>query len=264
MNVTELNILSILIIFAGTTLGSALVFFFKNHPSQKIYTVALGFASGIMISAAFFGLLNPSIAEAASYGENLKWLPPLGGFLLGGLLLFAIDKIVPHLHKDSDKPEGLDAPNIDKQFKFFLAVTIHNIPEGLVTGFACGLAMVNKDNIAYAYSALTLGIGIAIQNIPEGFAISVPMYSNGMKKWKAFLYGSASGVIEPIMAVAGLFMSSAVNAGMPWLLSFGAGAMIYVTIDELLPETRLKGYEHWGLWSFMLGFCLMMLLETMI
>jgi ZIP family zinc transporter len=268
----QLIILSILIIFAGTTFGAALVFCFRKKISQRLYVISLGFASGIMVAAAFFGLLNPSIQQAKTiYNGNkaLLWIPPLCGFMLGGLLLYALDKLVPHIHKDDSKTaEGLNAPEMSKNFKFFLAVTIHNIPEGLVTGFACGLALANINDsslsLTYATSALALGIGIAIQNIPEGFAVSVPMYAAGMKKWKAFLYGSGSGVIEPILAVAGMYLASALTSAMPWFLSFGAGAMIYVTIDELLPDAHQQGLEHFGLWAFMIGFGIMMLLETLL
>jgi ZIP family zinc transporter len=202
--------------------------------------------------------------SAANYDKSISWLPPLGGFLLGGLLLFALDKLVPHIHKDAKNPEGLSAPEMSKTFKFFLAVTIHNIPEGLVTGFACGLALANNTELSYCYAAFALALGIAIQNIPEGFAISVPMYGNGMGKGKAFLYGMGSGVIEPIMAVAGMYWAASSTLTMPWLLSFGAGAMIYVTVDELLPDAHKQGYEHWGLWAFMIGFAIMMVLETVL
>jgi ZIP family zinc transporter len=254
-----------MIILAGTTLGSAFVFFFRKKPSDRSFVISLGFASGIMVAAAFFGLINPSVIQSkANYPINLAWLPPLAGFILGGLLLYGIDKLVPHIHKDAAKPEGLAAPELSKNFKFFLAVTIHNIPEGLVTGFACGLALANQTQMSYCYSAFALALGIAIQNIPEGFAISVPMYSSGMSKWKSFFYGMASGLIEPIMAVGGMFIAANSAMAMPWLLSFGAGAMLYVTVDELLPDAHKPGYEHNGLWAFMIGFGVMMVLETIL
>ena len=266
----QMIIFSILIIFGGTVLGSALVFFFKQRPSSRTYVICLGLASGVMIAAAFFGLLNPSIEDAKThYNSSLAWLPPLGGFLLGGGLLYLLDKIVPHIHNGSDQAEGPNS-SLSKHFKFFLAVTLHNIPEGLVTGFACGLALSQINNgqmdlaLISATSAMVLAIGIAIQNVPESFAISVPLYSDGMSKNKAFIYGSLSGIVEPILAVAGMFIASSLASQMSWFLSFGAGAMLYVTIDELLPEAHQQGLEHFGLWSFMGGFAVMMLMETLI
>jgi ZIP family zinc transporter len=264
-------VISIAIVYLGTTLGSSFVFFFKKQPGDKLQAISLGIASGIMMAAAFFGLMNPSISQAKeTYPDYLVWLPPLGGFLLGGVLLYVIDKIVPHLHKDAETPEGLDAPNMTKDFKFFLAVTIHNLPEGLVTGFSCGLALValrqglSSDAMTHAMSALILAIGIAVQDIPEGMAISVPLYIDGMKKHKAFWLGSLSGIVEPIFAIIGMFLASWLSTAMSWFLSFGAGAMLYVIIDDLVPQVHKKGVEHYGLWSFMIGFAFMMLMEMLL
>lgn len=269
MTPVQMIVFSIAVIFVGTVLGSAAVFFFKKRPGDKLYSVAIGLASGIMIAAAFFGLLNPSIAAAKEdYPSNLVWLPPLGGFLLGAFLLYALDKIVPHLHEGSEESEGLPAPGLGKHMKFFLAVTLHNIPEGLVTGFACGLALSQirsgLDASSSALSALLLAVGIALQNAPETMAISVPLYADGMSKPKAFLYGTLSGAVEPVLAVLGMFLAAYLQSALSWLLAFGAGAMIYVTIDELLPEAHQKGLEHYGLWAIIAGFSLMMVLEMVL
>jgi ZIP family zinc transporter len=269
MSAAQMIVFSIVIIFVGTALGSSTVFFFRKRPGDKLYSVAIGLAGGIMIAAAFFGLLNPSIdAAKADYPSNLVWLPPLGGFLLGALLLYGLDKIVPHLHEGAKESEGLPAPGLGKHMKFFLAVTLHNIPEGLVTGFSCGLALAQiqagQGASSAALSAMMLAIGIAIQNAPETMAISVPLYADGMSKPKAFLYGTLSGVVEPVLAVAGMYFAAYLKTALSWFLAFGAGAMIYVTIDELLPEAHQKGLEHYGLWAIIFGFSLMMLMETLL
>jgi len=259
MNPTTIAIISISLIFAATTLGSAFVFFFRKDFGPKVNNMILGFAGGIMVAASFFGLIVPSISQSAVLYPSWKWLPPIAGFLLGGLLLWGIDKLVPHFHQSTKTEEGLPTESISKNFKFFLAVTIHNIPEGMSVGFACGLALSGGD-MTLAYAALSLAIGIAIQNIPEGAAVSIPLFGEGMGKGKAFLFGTLSGAVEPIFAVAGLFLAQ-LSIITPWLLAFAAGAMIYVTLDEILPESRKAGFEHYGLWSFMIGFAIMMVLE---
>lgn len=258
MNAIIVSILSLSIIFLATTLGSSFVFFFKKSFGPKTNNAILGFAGGIMISASIFGLILPSIEESKTILPNVSWLAPIAGFLLGGILLWIMDKTIPHFHQSSGIEEGKEA-SISKNFKFFLAVTIHNIPEGLSVGFACGLALKGGTSDLF-YSALSLAIGIAIQNIPEGAAVSIPMLGEGEKKGKAFLFGTLSGAVEPLFGIVGLFLAQ-LAVITPWLLSFAAGAMFYVTLDEILPESRKGGYEHYGLWSFMIGFALMMALE---
>lgn len=255
-----ITILSISIIFLGTSIGSALVFILKKNFSNRVSALIMGFASGVMIAAGFLGLLVPSIEEAnASYG-SYSVFPVVIGFLLGGLLLFGLDKLIPHIHINTLETEGSDSKKISRQLKFFLAVTIHNIPEGLAVGFALGLAYSIQDNSAI-FAALSLSIGLALQNIPEGAAISVPMLKEGISKPKAFLYGVFSGAVEPIFALIGLFIAANLSFLLPWLLAFSAGAMIYVTVDELIPSMREHGYVHLGLWAFMIGFAIMMILE---
>ena len=215
-----------------------------------------------MISAAFFGLLLPSISQSKELYKSWAMIPVIGGFIIGGLILYALDKIVPHFHKETNTTEGPKS-NISEKTKFFLAVTIHNIPEGLSVGFACGLALKYANDPTYLMSALSLAIGIAIQNLPEGSAVSLSMFDEGVSKPKSFLYGMFSGIIEPIFGVIALFATSSINFLMPWFLAFAAGAMIYVTLDELFPDSIKGEYSHYGLWSLMIGFSLMMGLELM-
>lgn len=254
-----ITIISITIIFLGTLIGSLFVFFLKRNFSNRVSAIIMGFASGVMIAAGLLGLLVPSIEEATTSYGNFAVIPVVIGFLLGGLLLFGLDKFIPHIHINTKEEEGSKS-NLSKQLKFFLAVTIHNIPEGLAVGFALGLAYSTKDNTAL-FAALSLSIGLALQNIPEGAAISVPMMKEGISKPKAFLYGAFSGVVEPIFAVVGLLLASNLVMLLPWLLAFSAGAMIYVTVDELLPSMRENGHYHIGIWAFMIGFAIMMILE---
>lgn len=266
MDATITSIIAICIILVGTTLGSLCVFFVKKV-NDKFSSIILGISAGVMMAAAIFGLLIPAINESSKgiYAEcKISFLPPLVGFFLGGLLLWGLDKLTPHMHLVGGKEEGRETKKLSKEAKFILAVTIHNIPEGLSVGFAAGLALANPGNNSYTFAVLALAIGIAIQNLPEGLAVSVPLYTKGEKKSKAFLYGFLSGVVEPIAAVIGLFIASNSGVVTPWLLSFAAGAMIYVLLDDLIPESRKKGFEHFALWSFMIGFAIMMTLELVL
>lgn len=262
MNAINVTIISCLILFLSTVLGSSLVFLIRKKISEKISNVILGFASGIMISAGIFGLLIPAIEEAEISYKNLAILPVVLGFILGGMFLNLLDKIIPHFHKERNEEEG-PKNNLTKQLKFFLAVLIHNIPEGLAVGFACGLALSTNDQ-TMIFSALSLAIGISIQNFPEGTAVSVPLYEEGIPRSKAFMYGAFSGIVEPLFAVIGILIATQISLILPWLLAFSSGAMIYVTIDELLPAARKEGHEHYGLWAFMLGFIMMLCLEILI
>ncbi len=262
MSASLVTIIACLILFFSTTIGSALVFLIRKELSAKVSNMILGFASGIMIAAGIFGLLIPAIEEAELFYEKLAFIPVVVGFLLGGLFLYLLDKMIPHFHIERDEDEG-PKTNLTKQLKFFLAVLIHNIPEGLAVGFACGLALSTDEPLAIM-SALSLAIGISIQNLPEGAAVSVPLYEQGMPRSKAFTYGMISGIVEPLFALVGILLSMQIQALMPWLLAFSAGAMIYVTIDELLPAARKDGHEHFGLWAFMFGFMVMLMLELLL
>lgn len=263
MDALTSSIISICIIFGGSAIGSALVFFFKKDLSDKMNNLVLGFASGIMIAAGIFGLLIPSIEEAqkSSIYASFPYVPVLIGFFIGSIILYAIDKIVPHLHHEGSEEEGIKTNKLGKHTKLFFAVLIHNIPEGLAVGFACGLTLASP-SLTTAMAALSLAIGITIQNIPESFAVAVPLYANGMKKSKAFFLALATGIVEPIFAIVGLFLAFYIEPLLPWLLSFASGAMIYVTVDELLPEARKGAAIHYGLWAFIIGFMIMLALEV--
>jgi len=259
-----MTIICLSIIFLATTLGSALVFFFKKNFSDKTNNVIIGLASGIMIAASFFGLLMPSIEKSKEMFNNFAVINVVGGFIMGGLFLYLLDKLIPHLHQVSNEEEGIKTNKITKKTKFFLAVTMHNIPEGISVGLACGLmfSSTNDQEInSLMMSALSLAIGIAIQNFPEGAAVSIPLLEDNVSKPKAFFMGMFSGLVEPIFGVIAVFIASNIVSLLPFLLAFGAGAMFYVTIDELLPEARRGDYVHYGLWSFMIGFVIMMTLE---
>ncbi len=263
MNSAILSVICLLGVFLATTLGSSFVFFFRKPYGEKANSIIIGLASGIMISTSFFGLLLPSLQKSKEIFDNaLCVLPPVIGFVLGALLLYALDKITPHIHKSvgGEEHEGIANAKMSKKLKFFLAVALHNIPEGIAVGLACGLA-ISEFNNATMMGALSLAIGIAIQNVPEGSAVSIPLFGEGMSKTKAFLFGSASGIVEPIFGALALLVSSSLTSAIPYLLSFAAGAMIYVTIDDLIPEFKNSNFDHYGMWSFIIGFTFMMVME---
>ena len=247
------------VIFLATALGSAMVWFFKGEIPQKVNTVFFGFASGIMIAASVWSLLIPSMKGAEDWG---KWsfVPTLVGFLAGGLFLVLIDRVVPHFHSATSEEEG-PRVSLKKSTKMFLAVTIHNIPEGLSVGLVFGAAAVSGEYAAYV-SALVLAFGMAIQNFPEGAAVSLPVKSDTGSRGKAFLFGTASGAVEPVAAVAGYFAAAALTSVQPWLLAFSAGAMIFVVAEDLIPGSHLAANPHLGTWSVMIGFALMMVLDV--
>lgn len=258
MSNTAVTILGMCLIFVMTTLGASVVYFFRNDISPKLNAVFLGFASGIMVAASVWSLLIPAMEEADFGAWN--WVPAAVGFIVGGLFLVLLDKIVPHLHKGTNEEEGPRVA-LKKPVKLFLAVTIHNIPEGLAVGFAFGAAAALGENAAYI-SALGLAIGIAVQNFPEGAAVALPMRAATGSRNKAFFYGLGSGAVEPLFAVAGYFLASYITVLQPWLLSFAAGAMIFVVAEDLIPDARLSEYPHSGTWGLMIGFALMMILDV--
>ena len=249
----------IIIPFIGTTLGSFLVFFMKNKIDNKIEKVLLGFASGVMISASFFSLIIPSIEMAEKSGVT-SWKPASVGFLLGIIFLLILDTIVPHLHVKAEEPEGRKA-KLTKTTMMILAVTLHNIPEGMAVGVTLAGALANNTGITLA-GALALSIGIAIQNFPEGAIISMPLKSEGTGKLKAFWYGTLSGIVEPIGALITLLLTSTVEKILPYLLSFAAGAMIYVVADELIPSSQGGKHSNLGIVGLALGFVIMMILDV--
>ncbi|MBQ7164925.1 MAG: ZIP family metal transporter [Clostridia bacterium] len=259
MNNTVITIIGFSVIFLATTLGSALVFFFKKDISDKLNTLFLGFAAGIMIAASVWSLLIPSIEGSESYGK-FSFVPAVAGLMAGGLFLVVIDKVVPHFHSGTNQEEG-PKTSLEKPVKMFLAMTIHNVPEGLAVGFAFGAAAAAATGEAYI-SALGLAVGIAIQNFPEGAAVALPLKRATGSSSKSFLVGMASGAVEPVAAVAGYFLAAALTALQPWLLAFAAGAMIFVVAEDLIPDAKLTENPHLGTWGVMVGFAVMMTLDV--
>lgn len=245
--------------FLMTVLGAATVFFFKKEINLNITKIFLGFAAGVMIAASVWSLLIPAIEMANEQGIQ-GWIPAAGGFILGGLFLFALDNLLPHLHTNSDEPEGMKS-NFKKSTMLVLAVTLHNIPEGMAVGLAFGMAAQTTGSVTIA-GAIALAIGMGLQNFPEGAAISLPLKNAGLSNKKSFIFGSLSGIVEPIAGVIAVFIVGSLTSIMPWLLSFAAGAMIYVVVEELIPEAHLGEHSHFGTTGVMLGFMIMMILDV--
>lgn len=252
--------IGVMIPLIGTTLGASCVFVMKNKMSDFVNKGLLGFASGVMIAASVWSLIIPAI-DMSYYMGNLSFIPAAIGVLIGIVFMLILDRIIPHLHLDYDKPEGLKSENLRKTTMLVLAVVLHNIPEGM----AVGIIFAGIMNIELGLSmsgALALSIGIAIQNFPEGAIIALPLKSEGMSKWKSFLYGFFSGVVEPIAAIITIIFSRFITPVMPYLLSFAAGAMIYVVIEELIPESSKGKHSNIGTIGFALGFVIMMILDV--
>ena len=247
----------ILIPFAGTSLGAACVFFLKGSIGTKTQRALTGFAAGVMVSASFFSLLLPAIEQSSSMGR-LGFIPACIGFAIGMLFLLLLDKLIPHVHMD--KSEEGPRTGLKKTTKLILAVTLHNIPEGMAVGVIYAGWVYGNSNISLA-GALALSIGIAIQNFPEGAIVSMPLRAEGMSKGKTFIYGVLSGIVEPIGALAVILAAGILVPVMPYLLSFAAGAMIFVVVEELIPEMSEGEHSNIGTVSFALGFVLMMALD---
>ncbi|MEG3311004.1 ZIP family metal transporter [Streptococcus sp. SS-4456] len=248
-----------------TILGSAIVFFFKTV-SRRLLDTMLGFAAGVMIAASFWSLLAPSIEYAeAAYG-GLAWIPAAVGFAVGGIFLRLVDAWVPHLHlgRDKEQAEGGDEKNrknLSKTALLFLAITIHNIPEGLAVGVTFGALASNYSPAAFV-GALGLAIGIGLQNIPEGAALAIPIRTDGASRWKAFYWGSMSAIVEPIAALLGAVAVTYMTPILPYALSFAAGAMIFVVVEELIPESQTNGNTDIATLGLMAGFIIMMVLDV--
>ena len=252
-------ILGILIPFFGTTAGAACVFFLRDQIKPVVQKTLLGFASGVMVAASVWSLLIP----AMELSEDLKrwsFVPAAVGFLLGIVFLLVMDQIIPHLHLNQDEPEGPKS-SLKKTTMLVLAVTLHNIPEGMAVGVVFAGFLMESSNITMA-GAFALAIGIAIQNFPEGAIISLPLKSEGMKKGKAFFWGMMSGVVEPIGAILTVLLYKVIVPVLPILLSFAAGAMIYVVVEELIPESAEGEHSNMGTIGFAIGFVLMMALDV--
>ena len=249
----------LLIPFLGTTLGSATVFLMKNKLNKKVEKILLGFAAGVMIAASVWSLLIPSIDMAQEQGI-LPWLPAAIGFMLGIVFLLVLDSLIPHLHLESTKPEGIKI-KLKKTTMMVFAVTLHNIPEGMAVGVSFAGTLMENTGITLA-GAFALAIGIAIQNFPEGAIISMPLKAEGMSKGKAFLYGTLSGIVEPIGAIITILLTSTVIPILPYVLSFAAGAMIYVVVEELIPESQVGEHSNIGTIGVAIGFTIMMILDV--
>ena len=252
-------IYGLLLPFLGTALGAAMVFFFRGEMPSWVQKLLLGFASGVMIAASVWSLLIPSIDMAAEMGQT-EWMPAVLGFLAGMFSLLLFDSIVPHVHLDSSEPEGVKS-GLGRSSMLVMAVTLHNIPEGMAVGVVLAGAMTESAGITLA-GALALSIGIAIQNFPEGAIVSMPLKESLRSRWKAFAYGAGSGIVEPLAGLITILMIDWVQPILPYFLSFSAGAMIYVVVEELIPESQSGSHSNVATIGVALGFALMMLLDV--
>ena len=252
--------LALLIPLAGTVLGSASVFFLRKQFNPKLQKILMGFASGVMIAAAFWSLLEPAI-QTYGDGDFRRWLVPAVGFVLGVGFMLLLDYLIPHIHLHGEE-EGIQGKKLSKTSKFFLAVTLHNIPEGLAVGVV--LAGIIGGGISNPQALMVLAIGIAIQNFPEGMIVSMPLKEEGMSKIKAFALGALSGVVEPLASLLALAITSLIVIILPYTLAFAAGVMVYVVVEELIPEASQEGHSNLGVIGFTVGFIVMMILEILL
>ncbi len=243
--------------FLATALGAATVYLFKREVRPSFQQVFLGFAAGVMVAASVWSLLIPAMEMAGE--RNL--LPVAGGFVLGALFLLLLDRVLPHLHPGSKQAEG-PRSSLKRTTMLVLAVTLHNIPEGLAVGLAFAASSAAGEGAATLAGAMALSLGMALQNFPEGAAISLPLKKEGLDNHRAFLYGALSGVVEPVAGVIGALLATSISGVMPWVLSFAAGAMIYVVVEELIPEAHLGEHSHAGTAGVLAGFLVMMVLDV--
>ena len=252
-------LIGILIPFVGTALGAACVFFLKNQIPALVQKGLLGFASGVMVAASVWSLLIPAIEMSEDMGR-MAFVPGAVGIAVGMAFLLLMDRLVPHLHLGAEKSEGLPA-HLKKTTMLVLAVTLHNIPEGMAVGVVFA-GMLTSNSAITLMGAMALSIGIAIQNFPEGAIISLPLRNEGVSRSKAFAYGMASGIVEPIAAFITILLASFIEPVLPYLLSFAAGAMIYVVVEELIPEASEGEHSNIGTIGFAVGFVIMMILDV--
>lgn len=243
--------------FLMTALGAGMVFFFRGEIKADLQRIFLGFAAGVMIAASVWSLLVPAIEQSTAMG-NVGWIPAAGGAVLGIAFLMLLDTLIPHLHLDANEPEGMKTA-WKRSTLMMLAVTLHNIPEGMAVGLAFALAANGGGSVT---AAMALALGMGIQNFPEGAAISLPLRQAGMPVKKAFWRGVLSGAVEPVFGILIVLVASGMAAVMPWLLGFAAGAMLYVTVEELIPEAHLGEHSHVGTLGVMAGFLIMMILDV--
>lgn len=251
----------ILLPFLGTILGAGCVFFLKRSLGVQVQRALTGFAAGVMVAASIWSLLIPAMEQGADMGKGAV-IPAAVGFWLGILFLLILDWLIPHLHRNADQPEGVKS-RFGRTTMMLLAVTLHNIPEGMAVGVVYAGFLTGNGEITAA-GALALSLGIAIQNFPEGAIISMPLRAEGMKKGQAFLSGVLSGIVEPLGAVFTILAAQFVVPVLPYLLSFAAGAMIYVVVEELIPEMSAGKHSNIGTVSFALGFSVMMVLDVVL
>lgn len=252
-------LVGLLIPFLGTTLGAAMVFLMKDKMNKKVEKLLLGFASGVMIAASVWSLIIPAIDMAKEQGQ-IGWIPAAIGFLFGMTFLLVLDSLIPHMHIDSQKPEGVKS-KLKKTTMLVLAVTLHNIPEGMAVGVTFAGALIGNAGITIA-GAFALAIGIAIQNFPEGAIISMPLKSEGNSKRKSFFYGMLTGIVEPIAAFITILLTSTILPVLPYILAFAAGAMMYVVVEELIPESQSGEHSNIGTIGVSIGFVVMMILDV--
>ena len=251
-------LLGIMIPFIGTSLGAGMVFFLKNQISENVQKILTGFAAGVMVAASFWSLLQPALESSEGMGK-LSFAPAAVGFLVGIGFLLLLDEVTPHMHMDN-QDEG-PKNNLRRTTKLILAVTLHNIPEGMAVGVVYAGWLAGGTGVSQA-AALALALGIAIQNFPEGAIVSMPLRAEGMPKGKTFLYGVLSGSVEPIASLITILAASAVVPVLPYFLAFAAGAMMYVVVEELIPEMSEGKHSNWGTVAFAFGFVLMMILDV--
>ncbi len=249
----------VLLPFLGTSLGAACVLFLKKRFNPPLQRGLTGFAAGVMVAASIWSLLIPAMEQAEGMGA-WSFVPAVAGFWLGILFLLLLDRVVPHLHQGSREPEGAKVP-LKKTTLLVLAVTLHNIPEGMAVGGVYAGWLSGNETISLA-GAVTLALGIAIQNFPEGAIISMPLRAEGLKKGKAFLFGMLSGAVEPLAALFTVCAAQWILPALPYLLSFAAGAMLYVVVEELIPEMSQGKHSNLGTLCFSLGFTLMLALDV--
>ena len=248
----------LLIPFAGTMIGSSTVLFLGDRFAERIRNILLGFASGVMIAASVWSLLIPAMNASSEMGK-MAWVPAVVGFFIGILFMLLLDTFTPHLHPDSDKPEGPQS-KLGRSSMLVLAVTLHNIPEGMAVGVVAAGVVTGEVGMSFA-GALALAIGLAIQNIPEGAIISLPLRSAGNSRKRAFAYGTLSGIVEPIAAILTIIFIERLIGIFPYMLAFAAGAMIYVVVEELIPESHDGRHSNAPTIAFAIGFALMMILD---
>ncbi|MGE9965970.1 ZIP family metal transporter [Fusicatenibacter saccharivorans] len=252
-------LIGIMIPFVGTALGSACVFFLKHEMKPLLQKILLGFASGVMVAASVWSLLIPAMNMSEGMGK-LAFVPAAAGLLLGMAFLLLMDRVIPHLHLGSEEPEGMHS-SLSKSMMLIFAVTLHNFPEGMAVGVVFAGMLEGSAGITLA-GAFALAIGIAIQNFPEGAIISMPLKGTGISHGKAFFYGAASGIVEPLGALLTIWLASYIEPVLPYLLAFAAGAMLYVVVEELIPEASEGEHSNIVTVGFAIGFVLMMILDV--